>query len=99
MALACIVLSSDLAGEVLSCKMISVPLWCFRRQLVRLLFQKLLCIQFFDLLALGGRDTMLTPLPQLGSTYFGSCSVLLGFYHQCQSMQVVHPWDVLPSGN
>ena len=29
MALACIVLSSDLAGEVLSCKMIFVPLWCF----------------------------------------------------------------------
>lgn len=85
--LACIVFSSDLAGEVLSCKMILVPLWRFRRQLVRLLFKKLLRIRLVDLLAFGRRDTVLTPLPQLGSTDFGSCSVLLKHRHRCQSMR------------
>lgn len=83
MRLTCVVFSSDLAGEVLSCKVILVPLWRFRRQLVRLLFKKLLRIRFVDLLAFGRCDTVLTPLPQLGSANFGSCSVLLTHCRPC----------------
>lgn len=79
-----IVFAGDLAGEVLSRKMILVPLWRFRGQLIRLLFEKLLRIRFVDLFAFGRGDSVLTPLPQLGPTDFGSCSVLLKHCHPCQ---------------
>lgn len=99
MKLACIVFSNDLAGEVLSGKMILVPLWRFRRQLVRLLFEKLLRIRFVDLLALSRCDTVLTPLPQLGSTDFSSCSILLKHRQPTSVNAGTHLRDILPSNN
>lgn len=71
-----IILSGDLSGEVLSSQAVLVTLLALGGQLIRLLLQQLQRVRLVDLLALGGVDAVLHPLPQLTTTHFGGSGVL-----------------------
>jgi hypothetical protein len=71
-----IVLASDLAGKVLGSEVELVPLGGLGGQLLSLFLEELEGIGLVDALALGGRDAVLDPLPQLGAGDFGGGGVL-----------------------
>lgn len=73
----CIVLSSDLAREVLCSKVVFISLCRFRGELVGLFPQQPLGICLVNFLAFGCRNGVFAPLPQLASANLCSCGILL----------------------
>ena len=71
-----IVLTSDLAREVLCCQVVLVPLGALRRELLGLLSQELEGVGLVDAAALGGGDAVTDPLPELGAGDLGGGGVL-----------------------
>jgi hypothetical protein len=73
-----VVLAGNLSGEVFRCKLELVSLGCVLLKLSGLLVQKLESVVLVHLLALGCRNAVLTPLPQLRTRYLSRRSI----FHQ-----------------
>ena len=71
-----IVLACDLASKVLSSQLEFVTLRSLCSQCISALLESFQSISLVDLLALGGCDFVLAPLPKLASRYFSGGSVL-----------------------
>lgn len=71
-----VVFAGDLAGEVLSSKVVLVALAGLGGQLVGALLEQLQRVGLVDALALGGGDAVANPLPELTARDLGGSSIL-----------------------
>lgn len=72
-----IILSSNLAGEVASSKLILIALWSLCGKFVGLLLEELKGVCLIDSLPFSGGNVVLGPLPELASANFSGSSILL----------------------
>lgn len=83
-----VLLSGDLAGEILRRQLILITSGSFGCKLVRLLLKQFACISLVNFLTFGCRHAVPTPLPKLAAAYFCRCSIFLEFNQLSGSLYV-----------